>query len=72
MGAAERRRQEWDHDGGWESSPSTDRPMERKPSCCADGASPCVAVGAPDDPGATQEVAEPSMEGSAHTERLLY
>ena len=34
-GAAERR-QEWDHDGGWESSPSTDRPTEQKPSCYAD------------------------------------
>lgn len=35
VGAAERR-QEWDHDGGWESSPSTDRLMEQKPLCCAD------------------------------------
>ena len=67
----ERRRQEWDHDGGWESSASSDRLMEQteRPSVlCRPSGSVCGRESR-DDPGATQEVAGPSLEGSAQAEQ---
>ena len=67
----ERRRQERDHNGGWESSASSDRLMEQteRPSVlCRPSGSVC-SRGSRDDPGATQEAAGPSLEGSAQAEQ---